>query len=288
MLIAEVAGDSATTQHIWSWTQQHLQRPDGLMSYHATGDGSVLASQAASDADILSAFALLRYSGPSETVLHADGRRVAAAVLADETTQLPDGTPVVTAGPWAVSSVSTVDASYWMPGVYNNLAVLTGDKRWSQAAAGSIRLLQQLTNSGKQLPPDWAHLRGSEITPNAAPGGSPPVQYGLDAERVPIWLASSCTTEAIKLAADWWPVLSVGDRASAVALTLDGAVKDSSKNPLPPIAAAAAAQAAGDTLGSDELLGLARAQAARTPTYYGDAWTVLGPALLAGTLTTCQ
>src|SRR5258708_6392299 len=131
MLIAEVAGDAATTQSIWSWTQHHLQRPDGLVSYHANTDGSVLDTQSAADADILLAFALLRYEGPNQSGMHADGNRLAAAVLAHETSQLTDGTPVVAAGPWAVgsvASVATVDPSYWMPGVYEQLATLTGEQ----------------------------------------------------------------------------------------------------------------------------------------------------------------
>jgi endoglucanase len=288
MLIAELTADSATAQRIWSWTKQHLQRPDGLLSFHANADGSVLDPQSASDADILIAFALLRYNGPDASSLHADGNQVASAVLAHETTQLPDGTPVVVAGPWAVGAGSTVDVSYWMPGVDDKLAVLTGDQRWSRASSGAIRLLQQLTDNGKRLPPDWAQLQGGEITAIPAPGGSAPVQYGLDAERVPIWLATSCTTDAVKLAADWWTILSVGDRATAIALTLDGAVTNPSQNPLPPIAAAASARAAGDAAGATGLLESAQSQASRESTYYGDAWAVLGPALLSGALTTCQ
>jgi endoglucanase len=288
MLIAELAGDTATTQRIWSWTQQHLQRPDALLSYHANGDGSVLDPQAASDADTLIAFALLQYDGADSSALHADGKKVAAAVLAHETTQLPDGTPVIAAGPWAVGTVSTIDVSYWMPAVDDRLAALTGDQEWSRAAAGSIRLLQQLTDNGKQLPPDWAQLQGGAITAIAAPGGSAPIQYGLDAQRVPIWLATSCTADAVKLAADWWTVLSVSDRAKAIALTLDGAVTNSSQNPLPPIAAAASAQAAGNRTAANGLLANAQNQAVQNPTYYGDAWAVLGPALLTGGLKTCR
>lgn len=202
MLIAELAGDSATTQRIWSWTQQHLQRPDELLSYHANGDGAVLDPQSASDADTLIAFALLRYSGADSDSLHAAGKQVAAAVLGHETTQLPDGTPVIAAGPWAVGAVSTIDVSYWMPAVYDMLAGLTGDQKWSSAASGSIRLLQQLTDSGKQLPPDWAQLNGSDIAAIAAPGGSAPIQYGLDAQRVP----SGWQLAALPTPSSWRPI----------------------------------------------------------------------------------
>jgi endoglucanase len=175
-----------------------------------------------------------------------------------------------------------------MPGVYDKLAVLTGDQKWSRASSGAIRLLQQLTDNGKRLPPDWAQLRGGDITAIAAPGGSAPVQYGLDAQRVPIWLATSCAADASKLAAAWSPVLSVGDRAAAIALTLDGAVTNPSHNPLPTIAAAASAQAAGDRAGAHRLIQRAQSQATQTPSYYGDAWAVLGTALLDGALTTCR
>ena len=288
MLIAELGGDSSAARSMWSWSKQHLQRPDGLLSYHASGDGSVLDQQSASDADILAAFALLRYGGPNSDTLHADGKRLAAAVLAHETSKLPDGTPVVAAGPWAVGSVTTVDPSYWMPGVYDKLATLTGDQQWSRASAGAIRLLQQVTNNGRQLPPDWAQLQGATITAIATPGGSSPVQYGLDAQRVPVWLATSCTTSAVKLAAAWWSVLAVDDRAKAISLTVDGAVTNSSENPLPLVAAAASAHAAGDTTGAAGLLESAQGQAVQDSTYYGDAWATLGPALLAGALTTCQ
>src|SRR4051794_5104300 len=34
MLIAELAGRSATVRTIWSWTKAHLRRADGLLQYH--------------------------------------------------------------------------------------------------------------------------------------------------------------------------------------------------------------------------------------------------------------
>ena len=91
MLIAEVAKRPALVRTIWSWTNERLGRADGLFSWHATGSGQILNPQPATDADVLIAYALLRYRGADQAALHAAGRRVAAAVLANESVTLPDG-----------------------------------------------------------------------------------------------------------------------------------------------------------------------------------------------------
>src|SRR3954452_8738279 len=53
MLAAELAGRDDVARTIWSWTREHLQLPDRLLSYHADSDGHVLDHQAAADADTL-------------------------------------------------------------------------------------------------------------------------------------------------------------------------------------------------------------------------------------------
>ncbi|MGH2857326.1 MAG: glycosyl hydrolase family 8, partial [Solirubrobacteraceae bacterium] len=91
MLIAQLAHRPAVARTIWSWTRAHLQRHDGLLSWHADGAGKVLDPQPATDGDILIAYALLRYDGPEQAALHTAGRRVARAVLAREAVTLPGG-----------------------------------------------------------------------------------------------------------------------------------------------------------------------------------------------------
>ncbi len=115
MLLAEVAGDYGAFQRIWLWTHRHLQHRDGLFSFHTNARGKVTSRQPASDADLLIAWALLRYSGPKAAVWHRAGRRVAHAILAYELASGPGGMLVLTAGPWATGSPagSTLDPSYW-------------------------------------------------------------------------------------------------------------------------------------------------------------------------------
>lgn len=287
MLIAEIAGDSATARTIWTWTHAHLQNAYGLIAWHATGGGKVLDSQSAADADVLIAYALLHYTGAGADTLHQAGRRIAAAVFAHESVKLPDGSSVLTAGPWAVPA-AIVDPSYWMPSVFDALATMTGDQRWTRAVNSAVSLVSQVTDGGKRLPPDWARLQGGALTPTAAPSGGSPAQYGLDAQRIAVWFAASCTASARQLAAAWWSVLSQDDRGSAIALSLDGQVVNPAKNPLSMVASAAAAKAAGDSASTNRLLAEAAAQSAQTPTYYGDAWLALGQALLSGKLAPCS
>ena len=191
MLLAEVAQRPALVRTIWSWTSAHLGRSDGLFAWHATGTGRVVDPEPAADADVLIAYALLRYRGTDEAALHSAGRRVAQAVLANESVTLPDGAPVVVAGPWARTTPATVDPSHLMPGVFDAIASLTGDGHWRSAAAAAVQMIAGMTGNGRRLPPDWSRLSGSTLVPIAAPGGSAGVQYGLDAARLPVWFATA-------------------------------------------------------------------------------------------------
>jgi endoglucanase len=288
MLIAQLAGRNDVVRAVWGWTREHLQRSDALLAFHADSSGHVLDHQSAADADVLAAYALLRYDGLEDTKLHADGRRLADAVLAHETVAGAGGKPVLVAGPWAVGDEPTVNPSYWMPGVFSQLARLTDDSRWQAVAESSVQLVATVTDQGGRLPPDWARLRNGGIEPIAAPGGGAGVQYGLDAMRAPIWFAKGCSEAAHDLAAAWWRQrLSKAGNDGALALDLDGGVVKHAANPLPYVAAAAAADAAGASSERDALMVKAAEQANKTPTYYGDAWVALGAGLLRGAFADC-
>lgn len=289
LLLAETAGDHAAFGRIWDWTRAHLQRRDGLFAYHADAAGHVLSWQSASDADLLIAWALLRYTGPDAAARHAAGRRVADAVLAHEMTTGPGGAPVLTAGPWATGRPASLNPSYWSLTAFDGLASLTGDVRWRELAAAAVSLTQRLTNAGRMLPPDWAALSADgQLRPEPAPDGTQPQpQYGLDAQRTVVWFATSCDARARALAARWWPKLAGSSQSRALALRPDGAVLNAEGAPLPFVAAAAAAHAANDKAAAALLLRRAGQQQRKYPTYYGGAWAALGPALLHGSLARC-
>jgi endoglucanase len=274
LLLAEAAGRDDMFGRIWQWTQDHLQRPDGLFAWHADAAGHILDPGSASDADLLIAWALLRYGGPGAAGLHQDGRQVADAVLAHEVVTLPGGTPVLTAGPWAAGRPTTLDPSYWSLPALTSLARLTGNAQWLRMADSAVALTARLTRNGALLPPDWA-----EMTPDGAVYPQT-ARYGLDAQRTVIWFAVSCVPQARTLAAGWWRLLRLPGRPRALALNLDGRILTPVANALPFVAAASAADAAGDAGASRSLLNQAASQQRRDPGYYGGAWAALGPTLL--------
>ncbi len=290
LLLAEAAGDDAAFDRVWRWTRDHLRRPDGLFFYHTDSSGRVLDQQAASDADVLIAWALLRHQGKDADGYHAEGNRVAGAILAHELTTDPSGAPVLAAGPWATGRPASLDPSYWALPAFRDLAKLTGDDRWSRLADAVVPLTERFTDAGRLLPPDWVALTADgTLRPEPAPGGTQPqTRYGLDAQRLVVWLATSCDDRARRLAAGWWPMLRQADRTGAVALHPDGQLVDGGSAPLPLVAAASAAGAAGDTAARDRLLDRADRQHRQHPTYYGAAWAALGRVLLTGSaLTSC-
>jgi len=285
MVLAEIAGRPTSARTVWQWTSTHLERADGLLSWHAKADGTVIDPQSAGDADVLLAWALLDYRGPDAAVLQADGERLAAAVLAHETTAVGGGR-VLAAGPWAVSaSPPVVDPSYLMPSVFRALASATGDARWRQMADTSVRLVTELTDDGRRLPPDWATVQDGRLMASGSPGSSDQPGYGPDAARLPVWMAVDCEQAGRRLAAHWWSLLR--DQSGAMARGLDGSVRDGNEAPLSEVAAAASARAAGADDPSTRMMTSAVAVARKHPTYYGDAWIALGVAMRAGRPPAC-
>jgi endoglucanase len=282
MLLAVAIGDQGRFARAWSWDSQHLQVSSGLFAWH-WANGAVLDWGSAADADLDTAWALLlaasRFHNPG---YQSQALHVAAGILAHETAIV--GTKLVlVAGPWARTPRAVVNPSYDSPEALAALAAATSDPRWSQLEANSRSLLQHLgLGRSVRLPPDWVFLdAGGTVRAVATPSGSGQPVYALNAQRVPVWLAASCSRDDKRLAATTWPVLrhSQGNGA-AISYSLAGRRLALAVNPLGFVAAAAAADAAGAPHTASHLLNEASAQAASTPTYYGDAWVALGRVLL--------
>jgi endoglucanase len=288
LLLAQVAGDYGALRRVWQWTATHLQRPDGLLAGHADAT-RVIDPQPAADADLVTAWALSLVRGDGAAEYQRRARSIAASVLAHEVVWT-SGHPVLAAGPWATGSPASLNPSYWAVPAFAGLARATGDRRWAALAAGSVADTRALSQGGSALPPDWARLDGTTMSPTPSPNGQPSaVQYGPDAQRLVVWLASSCDPAARGLAAGWWPKLSSGTSSQALALKTDGSTVAPEPSPLALVAAAAAAHATGQTAARDRLLDRAETVERQRPSYYGAAWVALGRALLQGRLlTTCD
>jgi endo-1,4-beta-D-glucanase Y len=282
LLLSVATGQATEFASAWHWEQAHLQLPNGLFAYHWS-NGAVVSNQPATDADLMTAWALIlagqRFADPSYTTA---GQAVAAAVLTNETVTV-GGALELAAGPWAVTSPVVVNPSYLAPEAMAALATATGDPRWSALATSSTDLTSGLTGfTPVHLLPDWVVMASTgTATPVGAANGTGAPAYGLDAQRSPVWLASSCTATDRNVAARDWNLLQHADHGGGnLAYTLSGRSTSAQVNPLGLVAAAAAAGAAGHVQSATALLDQADQQSQQFHTYYGDAWAALGRVLL--------
>lgn len=275
LLVAVALDDRETFALVWSWTAEHLRRPDGLLSWR-WADGAVLDPQSATDADLDAAWALALAErrwpdegyGQAATVL-------ARAVEAHETVSIGGGRWLV-AGPWARPSAPGADAvvnpGYFSP-VADAVLVRDGraDPRATQERSATMRSALDDLLHADGLPPDWARV-SSDGRVRAVAGPSDaggPGRFGFDAVRVPLRLAGSCAEEDVALAARLWPSLEDGGGRATLG-----------DHPARAVAGAAAAAAADEPRDADELLDRASAADRSAPTYYGSALTALARLLL--------
>jgi len=278
MLLAVAANDRSRFVTIWRWTQTNMQRPDGLLSWQWRA-GQLVDRESAADADLDAARALvLAGQHFRDDALGAAGRAMASAVLNHETAQTPRGL-VLTAGTWSTTAPWTVNPSYFSPAATAQLGAATGDPRWAQLQAGGTAVIRALL-AQNPLPPDWAKLTSSgEVTPTQGPDGASP-RFSLDAARVVLRTAESCTPADRTLAADAAVKLDKPVQDLRGMYSLDGNPTVDWKHPLVLAAAAAADTATGDAAGASAALDAAQQLDARSPGYYGAAWVALGRVLL--------
>ena len=283
MLLAAAIGDSRRFDAIWKWTEANLRRPDGLISFRWS-DGRIQDPEAASDADLDASRALLvgacRFHQPA---LRQEALALGKAILRVEVTSF-QGTPVLTAGPWAVNPPVTVDPSYFSPATFAALRAASGDDRWSSLAASSRAITSGLMRGPSRLPPDWAQLKDGKFVPIGSPSDpQAPPRFGFDAARTLVRMAEDPAGR--RIAARAWPVFAGRDPTKLpVAHALSGRAIGDTLNPVVLVAAAGAADAAGHTAARDGLLDSAQALDRRFPTYYGAAWVALGRVMLTTNL----
>jgi endoglucanase len=281
MLIAAASGDSQRFDSIWNWTKDNIRRPDKLISFKWR-DGKIEDPQPASDADIDAARALLvascRFNRPAQ---RQEALELGRAILAIETAD-SQGKPVLTAGPWANNPPQTINPSYFSPATFAALATASGDGRWGSLSASSREITDALMTDSTPLPPDWAKLEGGKPVPigtPADPAGAP--KFSFDAPRTLIRMAEDPDEAGRALAARAWPVFDGEDPAKMVVeRDLAGKPVGGSVHPMVLVAAAGAADAAGDAAARDRLLDEASSLDQRSPTYYGAAWVAIGRYML--------
>lgn len=288
MLIAAAIGDEQRFDAIWDWTKVNLRRPDGLISF-LWRDGRVEDPEAASDADVDAARALLaaacRFKRPA---LRKEALELGRAILANETASF-QGAPVLVAGPWARKDPITLNPSYFSPATFAALGTASRDGQWGSLSASARSVSEILMPAEGRLPPDWADVQGGKPVPigtPADPQGTP--TYGFDAARTLVRFAEDPDPAGQRIAARAWPAFEGRKPADIpVEHDLDGQPTGATQHPMALVAAAGAAQAAGDASASSRLLDAAEALDKQAPTYYGAAWVALGRIMLNSNALDC-
>ena len=290
MLIAAAIGEERAFREVWSWAKTNLARPDGLLAWRWQR-GSITDSNSASDADLDAARALVlagnRFHAPNFTT---DGERLAEAVLDRETVPVspgPSGTVaapadgvILVGGSWATTAPQQINPSYFNPRGERDMLKLTSDPRWTALASTHRAIVERLLSSAA-LPPDWVQLEGDSVSPTGHE--SAPIQFGLDAARIPIRLAESCSAEDRRLAAGMRVTLDRPMPPPGIR-HLDGGPATDWKHPVALVAAAATDHAAGDDAAADERLDAAADLNRHYPSYYGAAWVAMGHIMLQTSL----
>lgn len=194
LFFALVAGDQALFDRLLAWTEDNLAGSElgaRLPAWHwgQAEDGSwrILDENAASDADVWIAYALLeaeqlfaepRYGGV--------GRRLAEKIAAEEVAVLPGLGAMLLPGPHGFVLEAKkrwrLNPSYLPLPVLRGLASRGAPGPWSEIAQSSAALLT--ANAATGLAPDWALYeagRGFGVDPVSGPKGS------FDAIRCYLW-----------------------------------------------------------------------------------------------------
>lgn len=277
MLAAAAVGDPQRFDRIWGWTQANMLRPDGLLVFR-WADGRVVDPQAAADADLDAARALLVASCRfRRDDLRTAAERIGRAVLAHETATA-GGRLVLLAGPWADhGGTLTVNPSYLDPTTLQALERVTGDQRFAKLAGDGRDMISAIAHP---LAPDWAVVdaaTGDARPVSAAGSTSGPGRFSFDAVRTLVRLGADPDVAGRSIAARAWPVFRDRDPSRIpVVHELDGSPAGDPAGPAGPVAAAGAATAAGDRAAAARLLDAAQAADKQRPSYYGSALVALG------------
>jgi endo-1,4-beta-D-glucanase Y len=297
------ADDQRTFDRVLRWTRDNLQAgdPATLPAWRwgeQDGAWGVIDDNPAADADQWMAYALLlaadrwddaRYRGQARALL--------VAIWAEEVGDVA-GFPVMLPGPWAVGQDPVrLNPSYFLPFAYRAFAVADPGRPWMRLVDSSYAVLTGLMGEGADavLPPDWVWVdaaRGERVpTPADAPAGAD--DHGWEAFRVAWTLAADAVWyDEHRARVLLLPYAALGQRwrrdgSVAARVAVDGSPLEAYASP----GQYGALLAAWSTVRAEDVADLFAREIAPLrgkggwggpDDYYGQNWTWLGAAFVAG------
>jgi len=187
MVLATAAGDKATFERIWTWTQNNLgKRPDGLFAWRWEPSRGITDLNTATDGDLFIAWGLVR-AAERFNLPELKGRAAAIGQAIRERV-VQDGTPWGTILKPGVDGFGTpqgqvVNLSYWVFPAFDAINKVDAHPQWQALTTSGLRLAEVARFGRWSLPPDWLLLVNPlQPDPSRAP------RYGYDAARIPLYL----------------------------------------------------------------------------------------------------
>jgi endo-1,4-beta-D-glucanase Y len=206
MFFSLVANDREAFEQIWRWTQQNLMvnGADGLPAWSwgqaADGQWRVLDANAAADADMWFAYALLEAGRlwQRDDYLR-DGRRLLQAITQLEVVALPALGPMVLPGPFGFVQTDgswRLNASYLPLPLLRRFELEVPQGPWADVAINTLKLTSAASPKG--FTGDWTGYRAAAqhqpqfaVDPVTGPIGS------YDAIRVYLWAGMTATNDPL-------------------------------------------------------------------------------------------
>jgi endo-1,4-beta-D-glucanase Y len=302
MLRAVYTGDRAAFDLVWGWTQEHLQRDDGLLSWRWNGEVEMVTDESsAPDAEIDASLALLfasrawnepAYAAEADAIL--DG--IWDGLLVDI-----DGSKVLVAGDWAVGDARPViNPSYFAPYAFRIFGDVQPERDWLGLVDSSYDVLAAWS-SGDQLGapvgalPNWMAI--DRVTGDLWPAigrARSADEFSYDSSRVIyrlaldwLWFGDERALEAIKSIG--LPLRELTEKGTlAAAYRMDGAPAVTYEASSMYAGVLPAVLAAGDRdlavrIHSERILGPSfDERSADWTSYYAQNWAWFATALLDG------
>lgn len=289
LFFALVANDRKGFDRLLHWTENNLaagdltaRLPAWLWGHAQDGEWKVIDANAASDADLWIAYALLEAGALwHERSYTARGARLAKRVLDEESANLPGFGPALLPGPAGFhpdSDTWRLNPSYAPLQVVRGIGTrLTDDARWPRLAESAARMLHDTAPHG--FAPDWTLYRAAS---GFGPDTRTHAQGSYDAIRVYLWagMLDPRDPAAAGLLARFAPFAQFIATHDAPAETVDTATGKAGPN----LGNAGFSAAAVPFLAARGQAALADAQAARVealraqsaPGYYASVLTLFG------------
>lgn len=190
-LILSVANnDQDTFQKIWGWTQENLQRKDGLFAWQWFPDKNphVTDWNNATDGDLLIAWGLISASRQWHNPTWADKAKVILEKIRQTLIATSNvGSMIIPAQQGFQSEGNlTFNLSYWIFPAFTAFNQVDPDPIWAKLSESGLKLLALSKFGSYQLPPDWAVLSTDQTI--GLPGVANAQQFGFNAVRIPLYL----------------------------------------------------------------------------------------------------